>query len=337
MISDKLQEVIVYHDETKAAGGGRLRGHVLLFVPRKLIRKKSTPLFGEEVVEYRPLGEINRRIATIRSDHQLTTKLHFNEISGQRWGGYDLGTRLVVEAGVHALKHKNPSMFSQSPCCKLAVIFYPKSPDLARYGGSEKKEKEMRYDETMMRLLLKGALHYLYGPSDRVVVRGIISDGQPQHRLFDVNRVAKRVLFDGIEGKAELREYAKFSNTFAIKQLPSDHRLYELSSHNHVHANLLQLADLLLGSVIRCCYAETAQCETTPALGSTAFKKKDVIAYPIRAMLEKAHRGPGFRHSSHYRAFSVSKVSFRSESVDFTSVTTQRSLKDDGSFSLFTD
>lgn len=337
MLPDKVQEVIVYHDETREAGKGKLNGHVLLFIPRSLTRKKSTPLFGDEVMEYRPLAEVHQKITNIRSDHRITTKLHFNEISGRKWGMFDLGTRLIVQAGVDALKHKNPSTYSQSPCCKLAVMFYPKSPSLSRYGGSERKEKQLRYDETVMRILLKGALHYLYGPSYRVMVRGIISDGQPYHRELDLNRAAKRVLFDGLEGTSSLRDYAEFSSGFAIKQIPSDHRLHELSSPDYIHANLLQLADVLLGAVIRCCYADIEVCKTTPALGSSRHEKKDVIAYPVREMLEKARRGPGFRHSSHYQAFSVSQIAFKDQLIDFTSVMPQERLVDDGSFSLFTD
>lgn len=337
MLSDKHQEVIIYHDETKDAGKGKVKGHVLLFVPRKLVRKKSTPLFGDDLVEYQPLTEIYRKIARIRSDHKLTTKLHFHEISGRKWGMFDLGTRMIVQGGVDALRHKNPTTYSQSPCCKLAVMFYPKSPSLSRYGGSERKERELRYDETVMRILLKGALHYLYGPSDRVVVRGIISDGQPFHRPFDVNRAAKRMLFDGTKSKSSLRDYAEFSSRFAIKHLPSDHRLHEPGGHDHVHANLLQLADLMLGAVIRCCYAETAVCRSIPPLGSSVSKKKDVIAYPMREMLEKIRRGPGFRHSSHYQAFSVSKISFSGQSISFTSVNPPQKLVDDGSFRLYSD
>lgn len=336
MSSEKLQTVIAYHDETKEAGKGKLKGHILLFVPAKLTHKKSTPLFGDETIEHIPLTAIYEKILTIRSDYQLNTKLHFSEISGQRWGMFDCGTRLIVEAGVEALKHKRSSTYSTPTCCKFAVMFYPKPNKPGIYGGSERKETVLRHDETMMRILLKGALHSLYGASNQVVLRGIVSDGQPHHRRLNLDRTIRKMFFDGFEGKSSIRDYVGFSDKLAIKQIPSDHRLHEIGSHDYVHANMLQLADLLLGAVTRCCFAETTVCKSVPRLGSTAFKKKDVVSYPVREMLEKARRGSGFQHSGHYRAFSVSQVSFHNRRISFASVTPPQRLIDDGSFSLFT-
>jgi len=93
----------------------------------------------------------------------------------------------------------------------------------------------------------------------------------------------------------------------------------------------------LLAAVIRSCYADIADYTTTPALGSSSHKKKDVIAHPVREMLEKVKRGPGFRHSSHYRSFSISQVSFEEQCIKFTNVRPEKKLSDDGSFSLFTE
>lgn len=313
-----VHDVVVYHDETADVGTDKYKGHALLFVPTRIVGIHTTPLLGEFSLDYSPSKALYNRIMEVRKSYQLDKKFHFKDISGRKWGRFDLGVRLVVETGVDALRHKFSRFFKPPLCCKLAVMFYPKAADLSLYGGGEKKEQRVRLEETVLRMLLKGGLHYLYGESSEVVVAGVISDGQPRHRPLNDERTMWRIAFDDQYGRTALRDYATIHQDARITHLPSDHKQYLPDSDEYIQANLLQLTDLLLGSVIRSCYVGIAECPRPPRIGSTNYVKKDVIAYPVKEMLDKIRRGKGFERSGHFRSFSISCVSFAPDSVSFT-------------------
>jgi hypothetical protein len=169
-------------------------------------------------------------------------------------------------------------------------------------------------------MLLKGAAHYLYQDNDQVLVKRIVSDGDPNHRKLNDDRIIWRITYDDWLGKTALRDYAGFAPDAEIVHLPSDHKLYDSETQEHIDANLLQIADLLLGAVKRACYAGIACVERPPRIGSTQYSKKDVIAYPVKQMLDKTKRGRGFVNSGHYRAFSISRVDFADGEVRFRNV-----------------
>lgn len=71
-----------------------------------------------------------------------------------------------------------------------------------------------------------------------------------------------------------------------ILHLASDHRKYSKDTENYVYANMLQLADMLLGSVIQSCLKGIKWQKFSPDID-----KKSIIAYPVKEMIDKRKRG----------------------------------------------
>lgn len=319
MSSSSLHRVIIYHDETKDVPGRNYKGHVLFFVPVSLSLRIETPLFGTFQEEYSPHEMLFGELMRCRQEFAFDGKLHFTEISGQKWTKYDSAYYKAIALAVDALRSKSSQIFSRPLCCKVAAIFYPKDADWNIYGGDSRKEQKLRHDETLLRILLKGACHYLYDDSSAIEVVKVVSDGNPTHRRLDEDRVIWRLTFDGFYGKSPLRDFVTFSSDASIIHLPSDHKNYLPDTEEYKHANFLQIADLLLGAIRRACYVGTKPTRTMPKIGEQC-NKRDVIAQPVKEMLDKRKRGSGFRHSSHYRSFVITQVTFSKDGINFQEV-----------------
>jgi len=256
MSSTSLHRVIIYHDETKDVPGRNFKGHVLLFVPVKLSVGSKTPLLGT-FEEYSPREMFLAELIRCRQEFACDGKLHFAEVSGKTWKKYDFAYHKALVLAVDALRSKSPQIFSRPLNFKVAAIFYPKGTDWNIYGGDSRKEQELRHDETLLRILLKGACHYLYDDSNLVEVTKIVSDGNPAHRKLDEDRVVWRLTYDGFYGRSPLRDYVTFSADASIVHLPSDHKNCQPDTEEYKHANFLQIAGLLLGAIMRSCYVVT--------------------------------------------------------------------------------
>lgn len=307
--------VIVYHDETKRVSTNGYKGHVLFFVPVNLTSIVRTPLFGVEDIQYSPQQELFKKINEIRQQYGINEKLHFTDISGKKWGKSDNAYLRISQILVECLRHKFTRVFSPPLNCKVAIMFYPNLADWSVYGG-DKKEQKVRHDETILRILLKGAAHFLYNESNTITIEKIISDGNSEYRQLDDNRIIWRLTCDIGEERTPLRDYVTFSPSASILHVPSNHQKHHPDSENYIHANLLQMADTLLGSAIRSCYTGTKKQIRYPRIGDE-YIKKDVIAQPIREMFEKVNRGKGFTQSGHYRSFTISQVTFLKDSINF--------------------
>jgi len=145
------------------------------------------------------------------------------------------------------------------------------------------------------------SVHYLYGTNSSVTIKKIISDGRPYHRVLDEDRIIWRLLFDEVDGKTPLRDHVSLIEA-EIVHLLSDHKLYAADTEEYTYANLLQVADLLLGSVIRSCHIGCTDWPRLPTVGVNVKGKRDVIAYPVKEMLHKMNRGRAFTRSGHYTA-----------------------------------
>ena len=334
-----LNQVIIYHDETKNVPGRNFKGHILLFVPVQLTVVDQTPLLGTSVVEYSPQKLLFEAIEETRRRHRCNGKLHFNQLSGKTWKKYDFAYYETVVAVVDALRHKFQTRFPYPLQCKVAVMFYPKGADWKIYGEHPRKEQKLRHDETVLRMLLKGAAHYLYDEHNPVEIKAIIADGESAHRHFNEGRVIWRLFYEGVYGRSPLRDYAKVSPTASITHLPSDHKLYETDSEEYKHATLLQAADLLLGTIIRSCFVGLTRVTSLPQINEKC-NKRDVVSWPVREMLAKKERGAGFRNSGHYRSYTISVVNFSRDGVVFRDVTPKEiAIQDEEGFqmSLFDD
>lgn len=314
-----LHKVIVYHDETKDVPGRNFKGHILLFIPITLSVSSDTPLFGKNLQEHYPQRMLFEKLVECRNEFSCDGKLHFSEISGRTWKKYDFAYRRSIDLIIDALRRKSSLFFPYPLNCKFAVVFYPKGADWSLYGGDSRKEQKLRHDETLLRILLKGGAHYLYDESNLIEVASIISDGDSAHRDLNEDRVVWRLTYDDFYGRNPLRGYVSFSPNASIVHLPSDHKQYMADTAEYMHAHFLQIADLLLGSVMRSCYIGIKPRKLLPNVGEECVKR-DIIAQPVKEMLDKKGRGAGFRHSGHYRSFAITQVSFDKDGIHFQEV-----------------
>ncbi len=316
----KANRVIVYHDETKDVPGQKLKGHVLLFVPERLSVTHHGTLFGSWQNTYSPSRVLYQRVQEVRRSWRCDRKLHFSEISGRKWSTYDQVIVGVLQLVVNAMRTKGAQSFKYPLGVKFVVMFYPQKSDLTFYGGDTRKEKHLRRDETILRILLKGASHFLYSEEDRVELGRAVCDGQPEHRKFSEERILWQLRAEEPAGRVPLRDYVSIDPGAEIEHLQSDHKLYEVNSEKRMHANFLQVADLLLGAVRYACYVRNTADMRPPRIGAQCGDKRAVASAPVAELLQKVQRGSGFRHSGHYRTFSVSRVEFGEDSICFAAV-----------------
>ena len=315
-------KVIIYHDETKQIEKTNLKGHVLLFVPKELTIKREGTLFGNEEITYNPLVELYNRIMNIRKYYNSYHKFHFNEISKSgKWTKYNEAEKGLLNMGVEALKSKNTIIFSHPLFCKIAIIFYHMYR-IDLFGG-DKKEKRLRYHETLLRMLLKGSIHYLYDKHHQVEIEKIISDGEPYHRKLSDERILWRLIIDDSLGKSPLMEYVKISPSCEIIHQSSQHKDYEENSEEYIHANMLQLADMFLGAVVHSCYKGIKISRILPSIGQKVDDKRGVISVPVKEMLDKRKRGKNFRYSSYYKSFSLSRAYLENDQWHFDNIMTK--------------
>ncbi len=314
-----FHKVIIYHDEVKDIPDVNLRGHILLFVPISISIDNSTPLLGDYHTDYFPRIVLYQEICKVRKKYNFYNKMHFSDIGGKKWTKFDEAKREILGIIIDALKIKSSFYFNSPLNCKFAVIFYPKGKDLKFYSGETKKEKTFRYDETLLRILIKGSAHFLYDSEKQIEIEEFITDGFSTFRPLNENRILFQIKIDEFSGRSELRNYVHFDPNLSINHLPSDHRNYEVDSTDFINANLLQVADLLLGSINRVCFTNSKLPTKIPQIGELC-SKKDVIAVLMKNLLEKKFRGKGFIHSSHYKTFVVSKVDFLGDEIVFSEV-----------------
>ena len=313
-------EVVVYHDETGKIENTNLKGQILLFIPKKITVEHKIPLFGNKKETYSSLDKVYERIKNIRKSHEVDNKFHFKEIHGKKWTKCDQAAKELVEIGTDCLRSKGNSYFSQPLFCKMGIIFYT-TPYLNSYGG-DNKEKKLRHHETLLRMLLKGTVHYSYDQNHKIKILKIISDGNPYHRKLSEKRIFWRLIIDDLIGQSPLKDYVAIPQTSEIIPQSSEHKEFEEDTEEYIHANMLQLADMLLGSVIHSCYKykgiKTVLKE--PAIGAMVVDKRGLISFPVKEMIDKRKRGKGFRHSGHYKSFTLSKAKIMNGEWVFESV-----------------
>lgn len=324
MINQTVSVVFVYHDETKGIVEGNLKAHIFLFVPSEFRTKRSGTLFGneEECINCNKL--LYNKIIEVRKKYSKELhKFHFTDISGKKWTKYDIAEQEIVKVGVDALRNKNSLLFRSPLCCRIAIIFYNNPASFELYGGDSKAEKKLRYNETLMRMLLKGAVHYLYDNNNKVKICKIVTDGEPYHRKISEERVLWTLLTDDLLGRSPLRNYVSIPDNAEIIHQDSHHKNYEVNSEPYIHANMLQLADMMLGSICCSCYKGVKVVISPLRIDSRVENKKGIIASPIKEMLDKRKRGKNFRHSSHYRSFTISRAFIENKLWEFENIMTK--------------
>jgi len=282
-------EVTIYHDETKEAFGKNIWGHGLLFVPE---RTKASLLSD---------------LQAARDKTNYQGKLHFADISESVYIPKYNCTKKWIEIGVEYLKRKKG--------CKLGVIFFDKASINIDFYSGNKKEKILKSVETVLRMVLKGSVHYLYNNDWQEKINEIITDAENWHRNLDESRILDRLI-------PEVRDYVEILPGAKIKGVFSNHQDKRCEDTNSAH--LLQLTDLLMGSVIQSYFRELK-------IGT----KKEILVRPVREMLDKRRRGRRFQKSSHYMSFTVSSVKVTGDNWNFEPLNLQKVIiNDDGQLSL---
>jgi len=284
-----VDDVTIYHDETKGALGKTIWGHGLLFIP-----ERTKP-------------DLLRELHHARDETCCSGKLHFAKISERSSTPKYKCSEKWIKIAVKYLRRKRG--------CKLGIIFFDKKTiDLNFYSGN-KKEKTLRLMETVLRMVLKGSVHYLYNKRWKVRLHKIITDGKPWHRKLDEARILKRLL-------PEVREYVEILPFAEIESVLSDHNNDKCNDKESAY--LLQLTDLLLGSTIHCCFRELKEGE-----------RKERIIRPVREMLDKRKRGKNFQNSSHYRSFTLSLAKIVNGEWVFESLDTKEIIINNDQITIF--
>jgi len=316
-------KVIVFYDETKIEETN-LKGHVLYFLPEEIDLEWQEEFFGNVQKQFKRLYSINtilKHINEIRKKYKCNSKFHFSQIRGKKWTKRDQAHLEFMNLAIESLRHRKGVVIKEPMFGKLAIILYPLSRDLSQYGGSSKKEKRMRYDETVLRMLLKGAIHYLYNNNHKVIIKDIICDSPPFHRDFDERRILWRLMGGKAYWmKSSLRSYVSISDDAEIIPRNSNHIGFTKENKEYSDANILQIADMLLGGAT-CCTKKIVT-DSLPQLnyGARVENKQAIIAKPVKKMFLKIKRGSNFRYSSHYGSFSISKAFLENDQWNFERV-----------------
>lgn len=280
-----LDKVIIYHDESTS----QPFAHSFLVIPT---RSKNALI---------------SKLYEARDEYKCDSKLRFSDISGSKETKKDKCMKKWIGLAVEGLRQKGQkrSIFPSSLNCKFFVIFMRHLSEMEEslLGGEYRKEKELRKYETLLRIGLKGGLHYCYSSEYKVKLVGFITDGMPWHRNLDDRRILDKL-------HNECREYVEIPSIVEIKSVFSNHK--DSKCTNKDDAQLLQLCDLLLGATIH-------SCERNSRIRS----KKEILSRPVRNLINKTKRGRYFKRSGHYKAFSISKGKIVNNLWQFQQITTR--------------
>lgn len=299
--------VSIYYDETEIQEYG-ISGHILFIVPDELLTEHKYPLFELEKEIIFPRIKLLEHIQNLRGDVFNHRKFHFKKIKNNE--NYDYLTTLKKLVGTLNLSMSSSKnyLFKQPAFCKLGILYYPTNHDLSNYGGKNKKERQVRYHETMFRILLKNSLHSLYRDKDKIIVNRILVDGNANHRDFSEYRITKRLLEETYYYRSPLRKNIIFPTNLRINHIDSDHKNCEAGTRQYEDANLLQCADILLGC---------SNYVFFPPKDVSIGLNKRILSKEIEPMIFKVKRKGGIIKSSHFNSFKISKTHFLNNEMKF--------------------
>lgn len=272
-------EYEIYHDENKE---NRI-AHGYLLVPIRIKQKL--------------LQEIDK----IRRKHNCDSRLHYSDLSGKVENIKHKSVRDLLHIMHDAFRVKRFAWRiwgNQPPRCKF-VLFMKKninkmsSQYFINSNDISRDEVDIRKIETLMRIGLKGGLHYLFDEENKVKITGFYTDGKGWHRPFDKNRICQRL-------HEQKKNFIDFNPNLDIEPILSNHKDERCTDYNK--AQLLQVCDCVLGAFINCIFGGRPE----------SFKTK--VARPIRAIMEKHKKRLGnFKHSGHYKSFAITKSALENE------------------------
>lgn len=266
------EEIEIYHDEIKDSNNNPV-AHSFLCVPTR-----SKNILLNDLLWARNKRRVNNY------------KLNFKYLSGAKFNRQYECTRdwlMCLINGMANKKYTSIRNFINFPALGLRyfAIFMPSLNRLSDdyFKWCSDSEKIIRKFETLMRIGLKGGLHYLYSSGYKVRIMRFVTDSYAFHRELDSKRIIKRL-------EAEKESYVEFAHNLKIESLESDHR--KKSCNDMIAAHLLQLSDLMLGSISFCCIKNN-------------HLIKEVVVKKVKELLDKRKRGRNFIKSSHYKTYAI--------------------------------
>jgi len=289
-------EVIVFHDETEQPAGVNISGHCIVIIPLRIVDRTGTIA--------RPISALVEQIALCRSLVSPEREFHFNRIKGPTWLNGDVASRNLILLSISAFRNVPGDVVGLFGC-KLSILFYKKSPLLREYGGIDQKERELRYFETMLRLVIGTALNNLYSGTNHVIVKGIITDASSLHRDIDKRR-ALQPLLRGSMGSIILKPWVKIDNSAEIVPNDSDHMKYPDDPIEREYASCIQFVDMMLGASACHFYNKKwAPCPSPLVGGNISIDKKCLVAQPLRDLFESV---AGQRRAEYLNSMRVAEL-----------------------------
>jgi len=265
-----------------------------------------------------PRAEFLEGLRRIREEAGYDGELHAVRISGGQWGRREACAAGVLALASDFLRHKGPNGERLAPFFRFGALFFPpRTPDY--YDGHD-AERALRYLETLLRMAIKGVLHYGFTGLDHVFsgveveVLGLVLDGD-EHlpRSIDSKRVVERLRW-------ELRPGLTLAPEFEIRAVDSNPARHVWETRDFEDSELVQVTDLLLGAVRFIAEGSyKGQCPPEgppPALHQKlggSGQKRAWVYRPLCELLKKnAERwkknAKAWANSGHYRSLSLSRA-----------------------------
>jgi len=280
-IQPNSESVVVYHDEIKDSKDNPV-AHGFLIVP-----VRSFNILLNDLLYYK------------EKYHIPESRLHWQKFSGTKlslemkcardW----LNCLIGGMANERYIKHESMERHTATLGLRFCAIFMDSldelSDDFWQWCGSG--ERTVKKFETLLRIGLKGGLHFLYNEDYRVGVKEFYTDAGAFHRKLDSGRIVDRLRY-------EVNPYIRLEDHLHIASAESDHKKAQ-SGKDTVTAHFLQLCDVALGATSFVCLKHD-------------HKTKWVIARGLKNLLDKRKRGfSGFSQSRHFKTFTITKAEIR--------------------------
>jgi len=146
------------------------------------------------------------------------------------------------------------------------------------------EERTRRKYETLLRMGIKGCLHYCFNPEFTCHSKIKISRFCTDAKVFGEVPLSNERILGRLE--SEVRDYIEVKDGLKIENI-------EKSMTKSPEVNFEELTDIVLGSTKYIC----DDCEKKESL--------DKITNPLAVVYQKKERGKDFQNSSHFRSFTI--------------------------------
>jgi hypothetical protein len=286
-----LSQVTIYCDET-TIGNRANNGWGIFIVPNRLVLQCR----GRQSLELNPQRELLKAISDVRKSGKFDRKFHFTEISGRSARPKDDVLIRYLSLAARFLTPISLSGFDSHKGCKVTTTAYNNCSRTDLYDGG-RKESKVKYHESLLRNLIKSALHYFYNDDNQVLVQKVVCDMSPFHRDISAERTIHRLWDSDFYGSSSLGKWVRINRNCELIHLNSDHRVHDEGTGSRAHAEVLQMTDMVIGSV--------NYVHATPEKKEN-LKRRDRVTTPIRDLMDstdsafpQAHRWRSVSTVSH--------------------------------------